>query len=67
MTLESNRTLLGGLLLDPSGLDHRTVLRKGAQRPRGAFRRGRSGAPVTRIAEGILVLSKDTDGEEGRQ
>jgi hypothetical protein len=64
LILESDRTLLGGLLLDPEEHGGRAVLEAGARRPRGGMRCDRTGAPPTRVAEGILVLSKDTANEE---
>ncbi len=62
--VNSDRKLLGGLLLDFAKQKDRVSLVAGNDRLLGEFRRSVLDATVTLIEEGILVLSQDTGSEE---
>jgi len=65
--LNSDRKLLGGLLLDFAKHKDRVSLVAANDRLLGEFRRAVLDATVTLVEEGILVLSKDTPNEEDRR
>ena len=62
--IQSDRKLLGGLLLDFAKHKDRVSLVVGNDRLLGEFRRSVLDATVALIEEGILVLSKDTGSKE---
>jgi len=64
--IQSDRKLLGGLLLDFAKHKDRVSLVAGNDRLLGEFRRSVLDATVTLVEEGILVLTTDTGNEEDK-